>query len=230
MLVSLREFYGEPQRGIVIANGVDGGSGPGACRKEPFVLAAGRLWDQAKNLATLARAARRVRWPVYVAGSEEHPTGGDGTRQALNGLRTLGWLDLDELHRWMQRAAIYALPARYEPFGLSVLEAALRGCALVLGDIPSLREVWGDAAVYVPPDDADRLVDRLEQLAGDDSMRARMAQAAYDRACFFSAERMGRDYIRLYRELVVRRLPGASASTIWPRSSGDAGGSVESCK
>ncbi len=32
------------------------------------------------------------------------------------------------------------LPARYEPFGLSVLEAALSGCALVLGDIPSLRE------------------------------------------------------------------------------------------
>ena len=43
----------------------------------------------------------------------------------------------------MARASIYALPARYEPFGLSILEAALSGAALVLGDIPSLREVWG---------------------------------------------------------------------------------------
>ena len=34
------------------------------------------------------------------------------------------------------------LPARYEPFGLSILEAALSGCALVLGDLPSLRELW----------------------------------------------------------------------------------------
>ena len=70
---------------------------------------------------------------------------------------------LDE-RRWPSgwpRAAIYALPARYEPFGLSALEAALSGCALVLGDIPSLREVWGDAAVFVPPDDAGGLRDAL---------------------------------------------------------------------
>jgi glycogen synthase len=54
---------------------------------------------------------------------------------------------------WYARASIYALPARYEPFGLSALEAALSGCALILGDIPSLREVWLEAAPYVSPDD-----------------------------------------------------------------------------
>ena len=57
------------------------------------------------------------------------------------------------LARKMAEASIYALPARYEPFGLSALEAALSGCALVLGDIPSLREIWGPAAIYVPADD-----------------------------------------------------------------------------
>ena len=55
----------------------------------------------------------------------------------------------------MGRAAIYALPARYEPFGLSILEAALSGCALVIGDIPSLREIWADAALFVPSDGHD---------------------------------------------------------------------------
>ena len=58
-------------------------------------------------------------------------------------------------------------PARYEPFGLSPLEAALAGCALVLGDIPSLREVWGDAALYVRPDDPDALRQAIAALAGD---------------------------------------------------------------
>ena len=57
--------------------------------------------------------------------------------------------------RGIARAAIYALPAHYEPFGLSILEAAMSGCALVLGDIPSLREIWGDAAVFVHPDNRD---------------------------------------------------------------------------
>ena len=62
---------------------------------------------------------------------------------------------------WMARAAIYALPARYEPFGLTALEAGLSGCALVLGDIPSLREVWGETACFVPPDDRDAVIEVL---------------------------------------------------------------------
>jgi hypothetical protein len=48
------------------------------------------------------------------------------------------------------------LPARYEPFGLSVLEAALSGCALVPGDIASLRGNWDGVAEFVCPDDAAR--------------------------------------------------------------------------
>ena len=59
----------------------------------------------------------------------------------------------DELVRSYGDASIFALPARYEPFGLSILEAALSGCALVLGDLPSLRELWTGAAMFVPPDD-----------------------------------------------------------------------------
>ena len=69
-------------------------------------------------------------------------------------VRLLGKLSESELARHYARAAIYCLPARYEPFGLSVLEAALSGCALVLGDIPSLRENWTGAAEFAPPDDA----------------------------------------------------------------------------
>ena len=69
----------------------------------------------------------------------------------------LGRLPAQLISGWYERAAIYALPARYEPFGLSVLEAASQGCALVLGDIASLRENWDDAAVFVPPDDGEDL-------------------------------------------------------------------------
>ena len=46
-----------------------------------------------------------------------------------------GQLTTAEVRNVINTASIYALPARYEPFGLSILEAALSGCALVLGDI-----------------------------------------------------------------------------------------------
>ena len=140
------------------------------------MLTAGRLWDEAKNVAAVAQVAPRLPWPVYVAGEDRHP---NGTSRRVRRLHACS-ADLapDALADWYARAAIYALPARYEPFGLSVLEAALSGCALVLGDIPSLREIWGDAAVFVPPDDPDALADaHLRDLIADPERCARRWRA-----------------------------------------------------
>jgi glycogen(starch) synthase len=204
MLSALREHYGAPARGKVIPNGVDGDGWPIA-GKEPFVMAAGRLWDPAKNLGTLASVAPRSPWPIYVAGSLSDP---EGSAPCCRGVRVLGWLDPRSLHKWMARASIYAFPARYEPFGLSVLEAALSGCALVLGDIDSLRELWDDAAFYVHPDDVDALRQAIERLARDARLRARMSAAARAHALGFSAERMARTYLDLYRGLVFQRASG----------------------
>jgi glycosyltransferase involved in cell wall biosynthesis len=222
MLRALREHYGAPHRGTVISNGADP-TQFSVARKESFVLAAGRIWDQAKNLGALASVAPHLGWPVVLAGSDKHP---DGHERRQDGIRALGWLEPAELRRWMARAGIYAFPARYEPFGLSVLEAALSGCALVLGDVESLREVWGDAALYVPSEDWEALLDAIERLVHDDLLRMRMSSAARGRALGFTADRMARRYVDLYRELVSRRSAGSAPRPVVPRSSDDEGGST----
>ena len=167
-------------------------------KKESFVLTAGRLWDEAKNISALERIAPRLKWPVYAAGDAAHPNGGTA---AFNSLCVLGMLDDKELARWMSRSSLYALPARYEPFGLSALEAALSGCALVLGDIPSLREIWDDAALFVPPDDDSALEAALNELIADNPLRTRLAQKARKRALQFSPQRMAEEYLFLYQHL-----------------------------
>ena len=98
---------------------------------------------------------------MLVAGDGRHPEGGGAGE--LENLRHLGRLAPADLASWLGRAAIYALPARYEPFGLSILEAALAGCALVLGDIDSLRELWDGCALFVPPEDDDALAEALNR-------------------------------------------------------------------
>jgi glycosyltransferase involved in cell wall biosynthesis len=98
----------------------------------------------------------------------------------------------------MSHAAIYALPARYEPFGLSVLEAALSGCALVLGDIPSLRELWGDAALFVDPDDHDTLATTITWLTEDAPMRRALSARARHVALRFTPARMATGYLEVY--------------------------------
>jgi glycosyltransferase involved in cell wall biosynthesis len=107
----------------------------------------------------------------------------------------------------MARAAVYALPARYEPFGLSIVEAALAGCALVLGDIRSQREIWGDAALFVPPDNRRALASAIESLVHDHALRHDMAERAQDRARELSPRRMADAYYGAYRDLVRERLP-----------------------
>jgi glycogen(starch) synthase len=205
---ALSLHYGPIARTRVIPNGLRGPTGGEAPLKAPLVLGAGRLWDEGKNIGALAAAAERLDWPVAVAGEA---TGPDGARMDLPDLIATGLLDREELDRWYARAAIFALPARYEPFGLGPLEAAQRGCALVLGDIPSLREVWGDAALFVPPDDSTRLRAALELLIAEPDLCRRYAARAHKRARRYSASRMAATYLAAYRELVPGRIQAQSA-------------------
>jgi glycogen(starch) synthase len=170
--------------------------------KVPMVLCAGRLWDEAKNVRALVRAAPSLSWPVYVAGDETAPEGRPVTLPRIEGVEALGRLSPGALAEVMGRASIYALPARYEPFGLSVLEAAANGCALVLGDIPTLRELWTGTAVFVPPDDDAALVRAIEALASDPQRLRALATRARLRAASFGDGAMGRAYVALYADVV----------------------------
>lgn len=198
MLSALDEHYGVGDRALVIHNGRD----PRRFRRRTkcdMVLTAGRLWDEAKNAAAVARVAPMLPWTVLVAGEQRRP---EGNSVSLEGVRLLGQLSEPALADWYGKAAIYALPARYEPFGLTALEAALSGCALVLGNIPSLREVWGDSALYVDPDDEDRLHDTLARLIAERALREQMADRARRRALRFTARRMAACYRAAYQSLL----------------------------
>lgn len=202
MAAALTGHYGmAPEDCRVVANG----RSPARFRraaKEPFVLTAGRLWDEGKNIAAVARAARELPWPVCVAGEQRGP---NGTAEHFECCEMLGRLGADELADWYARASIYALPARYEPFGLSVLEAALSGCALVVGDIPSLREIWGDAAVFVPPEDAPALAAALREVMVRPRRREELARAALARAHEYTPRRMANEYRNVYQAAAGRR-------------------------
>lgn len=217
---ALERHYAPIGRTLVVPNALPlraDGSRPRDVSKEPLVLAAGRAWDPAKNLGTLDAAARWLRWPVYVAGEAVAPQEGGG-RIALRHARALGQLPAAEVRAWMARAAIYALPARYEPFGLSVLEAAAAGCALVLGDIASLRENWEGAAVFVDPEDAGALAAALEALALDDRARARLAAAARARSARFTPRRFRSSYLAAYaaaRDARARRCGAPVPADAW---------------
>lgn len=202
MRATLEAEYGVPVNVHVIPNGH---RCTRACPdllvgKEAFVLAAGRVWDDAKNIKALCAIAPSLSWLVCVAGGARAPSGEVCT---CPGVRLLGHCSPQELAGWYRRASIYTLPARYEPFGLSVLEAAAAGCALVLGDIPSLREHWDGAAEFVPPDDHDALVHALQDLIDRPDERRAAAKRAIARAADFGIDRTAEAYLRIYEALIA---------------------------
>jgi len=172
--------------------------------KAEFIFSAGRLWDEAKNINALQQVAPRLPWPVLVAGETTSPDGGPAMPLSRQ-VHALGQLDTREMNRLFSRAAIYALPARYEPFGLTALEAALHGCALVLGDIPSQREIWGDAAQYVAPDDTAALEATLCTVIEQPLTRAMFGERARCRARELTPARMAAGYMAAYDELGEQR-------------------------
>ena len=204
MMSELCRHYGPLRRTRVVHNGRDVRQFR-ATAKENILFSAGRLWDEAKNLEALERVAPNLPWPVFVAGENHHPDGGEARPHHT---RLLGRLSQRALAAWLGRASIYALPARYEPFGLSVLEAALSGCALVLGDIPSLRELWRNRAVFVAPDDHEALEHALLRLIEDPDRRNALAAGARSRAIERTTERMVEGYLDVYGQVLASHEEG----------------------
>lgn len=199
LLAALTVHYGPLPAARVIPHGRDAHLFR-ATAKEPMIFSTGPLWDEAKNLTVLEQAAPQLAWPVFVSGESQHPDGGEIRPHHT---RQLGRLTQRALAAWLGRSSIYALPARYEPFGLCVLEAALAGCALVLGDLPNLRETWRNRAVFVPPDDPQALHEALAALIREPDRRQSLAAGARKLALEYTPERMVDGYLQVYAQVLA---------------------------
>jgi len=181
---------------------------PARADAEGVAFTAGRLWDDGKNIAVLDRAAARLAIPVLAAGPLVGP---NGARIHVRHLTALGPLPDRAIRHHLGGRPIFVSPALYEPFGLAVLEAAQAGCALVLSDIPTFRELWDGAALFVPAEDDRELAHGIARLAGDATLRAGLGRAATRRARAYSVEAMSAGVIDAYRTALASKSPKPSA-------------------
>lgn len=195
MIDALRSGFELPVQRYVIPHGC----AIPPSRLEPLrkmqAVTAGRLWDEAKNLRILEEVDTGI--SLLVAGAVECEASryGQSTR-----LRFCGNLESPELLRLFRQSAIYICTSIYEPFGFAPIEAALCGCIVVAKDIPSLREVWGQSAVFY--EDAASLSIVLAMLRENSRFRSRARQRSLFRALQFTPQRMAGMYIDLLRRLV----------------------------
>jgi glycogen synthase len=208
---SIKEVYGAISNGKVIYNGRSKElfyTG----EKQPHVLSMGRVWDEAKNIRLLVDAAAIASCAIRIAGNQQFAN--NSIAFETGNLQFLGKLDVNRVAEELASASVYVLPAKYEPFGLSALEAAFSGCALVLGDIPSLREIWGFAAIYVDPNDANALTAIITDLMKNPKKREEYGKRAQTRARLYSTAKMANGYLEAYNSLTQSKLQYLKQETV----------------
>ncbi|WP_375428829.1 glycosyltransferase family 4 protein [uncultured Sphingomonas sp.] len=202
----LQRTYALPTAPLAIHNGRPSpsphrgeGRGEGPSREPaPHALTAGRLWDRVKNTAVLDRAAARLSAPIRAAGPVTSP---HGETVRPDYLHLLGTLSNEALAAELAQRPIFVSVTSFEPFGLAVLEAAAAGCALVLSDIPTFRELWDGAAIFVASHDDAAIAAAIEELLADPARRETLAQAARTRAARYTPGATATAMAALYARL-----------------------------
>lgn len=167
-----------------------------------------------KNVATLL-AAWRLLWlrradppPLVLCGGfgwqAEEARREIGAAEAEGWLVHLGYVSLEELAALYRGAELVALPSFYEGFGLPAVEALRAGAPLLASDLPVLREVAGDAALYAPPDRPDLWADRAGELLADSSLRADLRRRGLERAALFDWRRAAEETVQAFRAAAGR--------------------------
>ncbi|HEX6806232.1 MAG TPA: glycosyltransferase family 4 protein [Terriglobales bacterium] len=212
MLNSIRAAYCEGMRETVIHNGRNPIFFNPYVAKEDSVLAIGRLLDAAKQVNLLTLESHPV--PVCIVGDDsvepvrKVPLRADVQfRDGCAGVALKGPQSESQLRMLYSKASIYAGTARYEASGMTILEAALSRCALILNDIPPYRELWGNAALYFRTNDSGSLAETVRLLAEDPQLRRNFANRAFQRAReSFNAHRMTDNYVQLYRSIAAKKV------------------------
>lgn len=173
-----------------------------------YVLHVGTV-EPRKNVQTLLAAWRLLRLrraeppPLVLCGGfgwkAEEARREIAAAEAEGWLVHLGYVRTEELAALYGGAELVALPSFYEGFGLPAVEAMRAGAPLLASDIPVLREVAGDAALYAPPDRPDLWADRAGELLADTVLRADLRRRGLERARLFDWERSAAETVRAFR-------------------------------
>src|SRR5262249_5754640 len=148
-----------------------------------------------KNLERLLRAyARSTRqWRLVLAGMRGFHAQRIEALVAELGLSEKteipGWLPREKVLDLYAHAHAFVYPSTFEGFGMPVLESLAAGIPTACSDIPPLREVAADAALYFDPQDENAIRAALERIGSDESMRTKLSQAGPNRARPFTWER-----------------------------------------
>jgi len=163
----LRHFYGVDA--TVVHHGVEPEFFEVSKRREPadYLLCVSTLHPH-KNLERLVRAhAKDADLPPLVIAGLRGFFAEQLEKIADSRVRLTGWVPREELYELYRRAHAFIYPSTFEGFGMPVLEAMAAGVPVACSDIPPLREVVGEHALFFDPLDEGAIGAAMQRLAAN---------------------------------------------------------------
>jgi alpha-1,3-rhamnosyl/mannosyltransferase len=174
----------------------------------PYVFWIGTFQPR-KNVSVLLDAFHRldaseVPHRLVLAGPRGWLEGDDAPIRRLGDrVKLLGPVTEGDARALYAGADLFGFPSRHEGFGIPVLEAMVQSTPVLAADIPALREVGGDAARFVDPDDVDAWADAIGVLLSDDSARQTLVARGLERVPAYSWDRCIEATVAVYHEALA---------------------------
>lgn len=186
----------------------------------PNILFVGRL-EKRKGFKHLLGAFARIRREVpqarlLVVGAfskeDKEPFVRRIRKERIHGVRFIGYVPEEELPRYYRTCQVFCAPSMgFESFGIVLLEAMASGCPVVASDIAGYRSVLrdGEEGFLVPPGDEEALAQAILRLLKDRELRQRMGEKGRSRASAYSWDRIARQVLDYYQELMEKKRANA---------------------
>jgi glycosyltransferase involved in cell wall biosynthesis len=110
----------------------------------------------------------------------------------------LGELKSEDVLALLSVSNVFVFPSFFEAMPMAVVEAMGSGLPVVAGDIPAMREVLGEAGIFVPSEHAEEIARAVRQVLDSSELASRMRQASLERARVFSLQKMVHSYEALF--------------------------------
>lgn len=180
---------------------------------ESFALYVGDItWN--KNVPRLTHAARRIKVPLVIVGSniadknfdKSNPWNKDRVLfhkliENDQSIHQLGFVSTEHLALLYNLASVFVFPSFYEGFGLPVLEAMSCGCPVITTKEGSLPEVCGEAAYFVDPSSIEKISEAIKTVFFDQKIKTDLSKRGLERSKEFSWEKTAKETVKVYEKV-----------------------------
>lgn len=174
--------------------------------KKPFIIYVGNAYPY-KNLDRLLEALKLLPGNLILINPSPRSIFRErlGEKARIEGLSNRvvlpGYVPDEDLAVLYRAAEAYVFPTLSEGFGIPPLEAMASRLPVVCSDIPVLREVCGDNALYFDPLNVEDIASKITQVLGDKKLRQTLVGEGLERAKQFSWRKMAAQTLKIYEEV-----------------------------